>query len=173
MAIQSRKSDTISTPSPKLVVDNSVSPEVNAKIYRGGRGGGHGVDAETQRYVDAKVETVKAQNDARFVEVMSALGGIKADFVAQSDVSRARFEATSAELSSTREAAIAAKTAAASAEAAAGATKWNILLTGLTVAAILLGIWTVWGQAIEMTTGILSSPTALVQPPGAGTKPSN
>lgn len=128
------------------------------------------VDANTKDYLDAKVDAVKAQNDARFAEVMSALGGLKTEMTAQSEVARARFETTAAELTITREAAIAAKTAAASAEAAAGTTKWNILFTGLTVLALIVGVWSIWGQAIEMTVGILgqaSAPEASVPAPAA------
>lgn len=36
------------------------------------------MDAETQRYVDKSMETVKAQNDARFSEVLGRLDGLKA-----------------------------------------------------------------------------------------------
>lgn len=35
------------------------------------------MDAETQRYVDKSMETVKAQNDARFAEVISRLDALK------------------------------------------------------------------------------------------------
>ena len=34
------------------------------------------VDAETHRYVDAKMETVRAQNDARFAEVLAKIDGL-------------------------------------------------------------------------------------------------
>jgi len=36
------------------------------------------VDAETRRYVDKSMETVKAQNDARFSDVLGRLDGLKA-----------------------------------------------------------------------------------------------
>ncbi|WP_187430020.1 hypothetical protein ROLI_026570 [Roseobacter fucihabitans] len=39
----------------------------------GSGGGGFEVDAETKNYLDAKVEAVKAQNDARFSEVITKL----------------------------------------------------------------------------------------------------
>lgn len=40
----------------------------------GGSGGGEPpVDAETQRYLDKSMESVKAQNDARFAEVLTRL----------------------------------------------------------------------------------------------------
>lgn len=42
-----------------------------------GPGGGDGVDAETKNYVDAKMDSVKAQNDARFAEVIAKLDAIK------------------------------------------------------------------------------------------------
>jgi len=43
----------------------------------GGPGGGPTVDAETKNYLDAKMDSVRAQNDARFAEVLSRLDGIK------------------------------------------------------------------------------------------------
>ena len=43
----------------------------------GGSGGGPTVDSETKNYLDAKMDSVKAQNDARFSEVLSRLDGIK------------------------------------------------------------------------------------------------
>lgn len=49
-----------------------------APIMSGGGGGGPTVDAETRRYVDKSMETVKAQNDARFSEVLGRLDGLKA-----------------------------------------------------------------------------------------------
>jgi hypothetical protein len=132
------------------------------------------VDAHAKDYIDAKVDAVRAQNDARFAEVMSALGGLKTEMSAQSEVARARFETTAAELTITREAAIAAKTAAGSAEAAAGTTKWNILFTGLTVLALIVGLWSIWGQAVEMTVGILGQTAPSEQsvvPAPAASKP--
>lgn len=39
-------------------------------------GGGSSVDKETKRYVDAKMDSVKAQNDARFAEVLAKLDAI-------------------------------------------------------------------------------------------------
>ena len=35
------------------------------------------MDAETQRFLESKIETVKAQNDARFAEVISRLDALK------------------------------------------------------------------------------------------------
>jgi hypothetical protein len=46
------------------------------KIFAGG-GGGFTVDSETKNYLDAKVDAVKAQNDARFTEVLSEIRMIK------------------------------------------------------------------------------------------------
>ena len=43
----------------------------------GGSGGGPTVDSETKNYLDAKMDSVKAQNDARFSEVLSRLDGLK------------------------------------------------------------------------------------------------
>jgi hypothetical protein len=45
--------------------------------FDGGDGGGT-VDAETKNYLDAKVDAVKSQNDARFAEVLSRLDTVNA-----------------------------------------------------------------------------------------------
>lgn len=42
-------------------------------------GGGEEVDTETQRYVDRSMEMVRAQNDARFSEVLSSIKDLKSD----------------------------------------------------------------------------------------------
>lgn len=52
--------------------------ESKATAYGGGDGGGgEKVDAETQRYVDKSMDSVKAQNDARFADVMATLRSIQ------------------------------------------------------------------------------------------------
>lgn len=53
----------------------SDPPTEKTKIFGGGSGGGGmlPVDSETKNYLDAKMDTVKAQNDARFTDVNSKL----------------------------------------------------------------------------------------------------
>jgi hypothetical protein len=63
---------SVSTPALSIAVDNTTSTTSEMKIYSGG-GGGPTVDAETKNYLDAKVDSVKAQNDARFAEVLAKL----------------------------------------------------------------------------------------------------
>lgn len=46
------------------------------QLHFGGGGGGGGVDTETKNYVDAKIETVRAQNDAKFTEVIAEIRAI-------------------------------------------------------------------------------------------------
>lgn len=67
-----------STPSYKVVVDNSGSKPPPARIFSGTGGGGGGgqVDTETKNYLDAKVDAVRAQNDARFAEVVTRLESV-------------------------------------------------------------------------------------------------
>lgn len=45
-------------------------------LMSGGGDGGGPVDLDTQNYIDAKTEATRAQNDARFAEVMSKLESI-------------------------------------------------------------------------------------------------
>ncbi len=62
------------------VVDGGRRDEyIETKSVRsrfGGDDGGSPVDAETKNYLDAKVDAVKAQNDARFTEVLTSLGAV-------------------------------------------------------------------------------------------------
>lgn len=49
--------------------------------YGGSGGGGPTMDSETKNYLDAKVDAVRAQNDARFSEVIEGIRGIKDDSI--------------------------------------------------------------------------------------------
>jgi hypothetical protein len=69
---QSQSSAETSAPF-HLVVDNTVSKPPQFDFSDGGGGGGSTVDTETQRYVDKSMDTVKAQNDARFAEVLARI----------------------------------------------------------------------------------------------------
>lgn len=114
------------------------------------------MDAHTKDYIDKSIEASRAQNDARFAEVMSTLSTIRAEISVQATVANSRFDTIDRELKDTRDAARAAETAAKN-------TKWNILFTGLSVVAIFLAVWAIWVQAVEMTTGILSVPPVVEQ----------
>lgn len=56
----------------------SVPAEVEGVSFSdgGGGNGGDGVDTDTKNYLDAKVDAVKAQNDARFSEVLSGISRV-------------------------------------------------------------------------------------------------
>ena len=58
------------------IVDLKAAPK-RPRSFSGGTGGRRGVEAETKNYLDAKMDSVRAQNDARFSEVLSRLDGIK------------------------------------------------------------------------------------------------
>ena len=62
---------------PRLVKTSSGGGGRRTKPFSGGSGGGVTVDSETKNYLDAKMDSVKAQNDARFSEVLSRLDGLK------------------------------------------------------------------------------------------------
>lgn len=73
--MQTQRSSTETTSPIELAVDNTISTTPAFVVYNGG-GGGPPVDAETKNYLDAKVDAVKAQNDARFAEVLSKINGL-------------------------------------------------------------------------------------------------
>ena len=63
---------------PRAVPSSATTRDSESEptSFSGGSGGGPTVDAETQRFVESKVETIKAQNDARFTEVLSRIDGV-------------------------------------------------------------------------------------------------
>lgn len=93
---------------------------------------------------------MKAQNDARFSEVLSGIDKINANLSAHGEIVKSRLEYLDADVKS-------ARSSADEASSAAKSVKWNIFFTGLTVAALAYGGFALWNQAIEMTTGILGS----------------
>lgn len=71
--------DTLSRPDNVSYFPQTSPSSSSASTYSGGSGSGGGgsVDAETKNYLDAKMDSVRAQNDARFAEVLARLDNIK------------------------------------------------------------------------------------------------
>ena len=98
-----------------------------------------GVKMATERELtDAKLEAVEARVEAR-------LAGIEGKIDRLLD----RVEDS---VTASKE----AKAEATLAKTAAGNTKWNILFTGLTVAALLIAMWAIWSQGMELVAGMFS-----------------
>ncbi len=104
-----------------------------------------------REYVDAQDEKTRAQNDARFAEVIAGIEKVGNILTSQGEVIRTRLDAVDSDLRTVR-------AAAERAEAAAGRIIWNYVFVGLTVVALAYGGFALWNQAVEMTTGILSAP---------------
>lgn len=94
--------------------------------------------ATERELTDAKLEAVEARVEAR-------LAGIEGKIDRLLD----RVEDS---VSASKE----AKTEASLAKTAAGNTKWNILFTGLTVLALVIAVWAIWNQGMELVAGLLS-----------------
>lgn len=127
----------------------------NPNIYdfpgsRGGGGSSGSGGVTWKDYVDAQDNMTRAQNDARFSEVVSGLDKIGNLLSAQGSVVASRFDGLDAELDTV-------KTAAARAETAASTVKWNILATAIAVIGVLIAFWAMWAQGIEMMTGLIDS----------------
>lgn len=116
------------------------------------------MDANMQRYIDAKVDAVKAQNDARFAEVMAGLDKLNTRITSLSDQTRTQSEVWTGRFDTLDKEVTKSIEASERAETASRSVRWNIVFTGLTVAALCYGAFAAWNQAIEMTTGILSAP---------------
>lgn len=63
---------------PLSLSESQRGPNIDEKkrvSFGDGNGGGGNMDAD--KYIDAKIDTVRAQNDARFAEVVGKLGNIE------------------------------------------------------------------------------------------------
>ena len=119
----------------------------------GGSGGGT-VDVTMKEYVDAQDAKTRAQNDARFAEVLAGLNKIDANLNAHGAVVLQRFSTIEGELKTTKEAAEQAELNSSEAKSAASNTKWNILATAVGVVAVLLAAWAIWVQGMELVAGL-------------------
>lgn len=86
--LQARK---VETPSNTITFSSKEGARVSVSI--GGGGGGSVVDEETRRYVEAKSEATRAQNDARFAEVLSEIHSTNTKLVAKFDLLTERIAA--------------------------------------------------------------------------------
>lgn len=103
--------------------------------------------ATERELTDAKLEAVEARMETRLVGIESKLDRLLDRVeVAVKAAGEAKEEATQARV-------------------AAGNTKWNILFTGFTVLALLLAMWAIWNQGMELVAGILSANSASGSPP--------
>ncbi|WP_313534527.1 hypothetical protein [Haematobacter sp.] len=128
------------------------------------------MDATTQAYIDRSMDAVRAQNDARFAEVLSRIDSLSSGLEARFSNLDARFAKLDARFSkldthmtllehatsSALAEATKAKQAAEDASAKAGVMKWNILFTALGVAALLAAVFAAWVQAVEMVSSLLN-----------------
>ena len=115
-----------------------------------GSGGGRVLDFTVKSYVDAKVEGMKAQNDARFAEVLAGIDKIGASLSAHGEIVKDRLTSIDEELR-------VVKTSAQDAEKAAKGVKWNIVATALGMVALLFAMWAIWAQGVEMVAGLLGA----------------
>jgi hypothetical protein len=102
-----------------------------------GNGWRGGMDV-TKDYVDAQDERTRAQNDARFAEVLAGISKIEV-----------RVEGLTASINEARSAAQRAETAAAN-------IKWNTLFIGVSLFAIVVGVMSYWIQGIPFIADVLA-----------------
>lgn len=100
----------------------------------------------TREEVDAKLATVEARLDARLVAIDGKLDRL--------------FDKVQVAVDQSRD----AKKAADDARTATTTTKWNILFTAIGTAAVLIAVYALWLQGMEMVGTLLSAKTNWRQP---------
>lgn len=118
---------------------------INArKMHFGGGDGGGGMDTTNREYIDAKIDAVRAQNDARFSEVMHGVSGLGDRLDMQKEL-----------LLLTKAASERAEAAADKAQKSTSNIKWNVAITAIAVIGVLFVTWQLWMQGVGMTASIL------------------
>lgn len=117
----------------------------------GGDGGDMSGGPTWKDIIDAGDERTRAQNDARFAEVLAGLDKVNSSLSAFGDTVKTRLDTIDGDLKS-------AKESARRAEDAARGTRWNIIVTGVTVAGVFLAAWAIWVQGMELVAGLGSLP---------------
>lgn len=112
----------------------------------GSSGGGNGGSGMDHDLIDAKIEAARAQNDARFAEVMAGIKILGNTLDLQKEL-----------LTQTKNAAERAEQASDAAQKSAANVKWNIAFTALGVIGVVFVVWQLWMQGVEMTAGLLST----------------
>lgn len=136
----------------RLVHDNGESVAQNNRFQSGDGGGGGGdmTNHPTREEMHAKLEATEARLDKSLTEVLSGIDNIRSQVDSQGKILTGRFNTLEGKVGE-------ATSAAKEAKASASTIKWNILFTGLTVAALLFAAFALWTQAVEMTTGIMGT----------------
>ncbi len=93
--------------------------------------------------LDAKLSAVKAQNDASFTKVLAELDKVNSNLSAFGETVRVRLDSLDNDVR-------AAKDAAHRSEEAARAIRANIIASALGLAAVLLALAALWGQAVDL-----------------------
>lgn len=122
------------------------SPSASFSGGSGGDGGDMNGGPTWKDLIDAGDEKTRAQNDARFSEIVGGLTALGDRLDMQKEL-----------LVQTKISADRAEIAADAAKSAVNNVKWNILFTAIAVIGIIFVTWQLWMQGIEMTTAILSN----------------
>lgn len=138
-------------PSKLFLISNDGQPTGHSDKYTGSAsfgksGGGDGGNGMDHDLLNAKIETVKAQNDARFAEVMAGIKVLGNSLDFQKEL-----------LTQTKNAAERAEQASDNAQRSVANVKWNIAFTALGVVGVVFVVWQLWMQGVEMTSSLLSS----------------
>ena len=96
-------------------------------------------DSPTRPEVDAKLQAVEARLDSKLATIDGKLDRL--------------FDRIELAIEASKE----AKGAAEEARKSASNMKWNILFTGIGVAAVLIAAWAVWVQGMELIAGIIGA----------------
>lgn len=115
-------------------------------------------------YIDRSMDAVRAQNDARFAEMMTEIRSLHSDVSSKFSTLSADLIVLSGTVKEAGKSAERASEAASAAESAAKAKKWNVLFTALSVIAIVVAVFAVFIGAVQMTTAIMTTQSVNMLP---------
>ena len=132
-----RSNVTILPQLPKPAVNKSV-PGGDEKM----------TDHPTREEMNAKLEATESRMVNKLDAIVRSIDSVKDELKSQGTLAGLRFDRMDEKVND-------AKAAANEARSASASVKWNILFTGLTVAALCYGAFVMWSDAVGMVHGIL------------------
>jgi hypothetical protein len=152
-------------------------PDVNKSVPGGDE---KMTDHPTREEMNAKLEATEARMENKLDAIVRSIDSVKDELRNQGTVAALRFDHIDERVSDAKTAANDARYAAIDAQRATSTLRWNIVATGLSVAALFITVFAVWNDAIGTVEGLLrpqfevqeampshTAPAAPMPPPAA------